>query len=102
MTARENRPTEGAVHEIPAKASAPSVTALSREFTDGYEIGFEHGQTAGRQQLEDEWKGRLEVSAAIAAQVSRMGPADELEERRGRPERAAAARALWADRGIAQ
>ena len=101
MSARENRPTEGAVHEIPAKASAPSVTALSREFTDGYEKGFEHGQTAGRQQLEDEWKGRLEVSAAIASAIARMGPADELEERRGRPERAARLRQIMADRGIA-
>ena len=71
------------------------------EWVDGYERGYEHGTAHGREQLEAEWHARAEVSAAIAQQIARMGPYDELEERRGRPERAAAARALWAERGIA-
>ena len=93
--------TPKGAHEIPAPASAPSVAALSREFVDGYGSGWQGGVAAGRQQAEDEQRGRGAVSAAIAQQVARMGPADELEERRGRPERAARLRQIMADRGIA-
>jgi len=70
------------------------------EWVDGYERGYEHGTAHGREQLEAEWHARAEVSAAIAQQIARMGPADELEERRGRPERAARLRQIMADRGI--
>ncbi|MBO1751716.1 hypothetical protein J4G33_07870 [Actinotalea sp. BY-33] len=55
----------------------------------------------GRRQLEEEWRGRLEVSQAIARQIAQHGPLDELEDRRGRPERAAAHRRLMAERGVA-
>lgn len=70
------------------------------EYLAGFEDGLVHGDAIGYQRAHDEWHARAEVSAAIAQQIARMGPYDELEERRGRPERAAAARALWADRGI--
>lgn len=72
----------------------------STEFIDGYGRGYQDGTDHGRQLEVDEQRGRGAVSAAIAAQVARMGPADELEERRGRPERAARLRQIMADRGI--
>jgi len=71
------------------------------EWLAGFEDGLVHGDAIGYQRAHDEWHAGAEVSAAIAQQIARMGPYDELEERRGRPERAAAARALWAERGIA-
>ena len=92
--------TPKGAHEIPTPASAPSVAALSREFIDGYGRGWQDGVAAGRQLADDEQRGRGAVSAAIAAQVARMGPADELEERRGRPEHAARLRQIMAERGI--
>lgn len=55
----------------------------------------------GRRQAEDEWRGRMEVSAAIARQIAERGPADALEMRRGRPERAERHRQLMRERGIA-
>ena len=73
---------------------------LSREYLEGYEDGLIHGDVIGYQRAHDEWHARAEVSAAIAQQVARMGPADELEIRRGRPERAARLRQIMADRGI--
>lgn len=73
---------------------------LSREFVDGFEYGYQYGVAAGRQEAEDEQRGRGAVSAAVAQQVARLGPADELEERRGRPEHAARLRQIMADRGI--
>lgn len=66
-----------------------------------YEAGLEHGIALGRQQVEDEWRGRMEVSAAIARQIAARGSYAELCERRGEPERAARQRALLAERGIA-
>ena len=113
--------TPKGAHEIPAKvsnvslpepthASADDTTddlwsrfynLPSTEYIDGYGRGWQDGVNHGRQQADDEQRGRGAVSAAIAAQVARMGPADELEERRGRPERAALLRQIMADRGIA-
>ena len=99
----EGRATSKACGPLPtvhALSGAGTHDALSREFVDGFEYGYQYGIAAGRQQAEDEQRGRGAVSAAIAAQVARMGPADELEERRGRPERAARLRQIMAERGI--
>jgi hypothetical protein len=68
----------------------------SAYYASGYIAGIDHG----RQQLEDEWRGRQEVSAAIARMVAEAGPWDELEDRRGRPASAAAHRRLMAERGV--
>lgn len=65
-----------------------------------YELGYRDGINAGRQQVEDEWHGRMAVSAAIARQIAEAGPLDELEELRGRPARAAAHRRLMVERGV--
>ena len=65
-----------------------------------YEDGFVHGVAAGRQQLEAEWFGRQEVSAAIARRMAKAGSFDALCEARGESERAARHRALMAERGI--
>ena len=70
------------------------------EYLEGLEDGLIHGDVIGYQRAHDEWHARAEVSAAIAQQVARMGPADELEARRGRPERAARLRQIMADRGV--
>ena len=89
-------PTHASADDTAADHNLPTV-----EYLEGYEEGLIHGDVIGYQRARDEWHARAEVSAAIAQQIARMGPYDELEERRGRPERAAAARALWAERGIA-
>ena len=65
-----------------------------------WEDGYVHGLTAGRRELEAEWSGRQEVSAAIARQMAASGPFDALCEARGEPERAARHRALMAGRGV--
>jgi len=65
-----------------------------------FEAGRAEGIEAGRRQLEDEWRGTYEVSAAVARQVAQRGPFDELAERRGQPERAARQRAILAERGV--
>ena len=92
--------TPKGAHEIPAPASAPIVAALSREFVDGVEYGYQYGVAAGRQQAEDEQRGRGAISAAIAAQMARLGSFADLCEARGELERAARSRQLLADRGI--
>jgi len=65
-----------------------------------YGLGYRDGIEAGRRQLEDEWRGTYEVSAAVARQVAQRGSFDELAERRGQPERAARQRAILAERGV--
>ena len=90
------------------RASLPQVTVarpirdfgLSREFVDGVEYGYQYGVAAGRQQAEDEQRGRGAISAAIAAQMARLGSFADLCEARGELERAARSRQLLADRGI--
>ena len=66
-----------------------------------YEYGFQHGIEHGRQQLEDEWRGTHEVSAAIARQIAEHGSYAELCERRGEPERAERQRQIVRERRIA-
>jgi len=65
-----------------------------------YQAGVEEGVRMGRQQVEDEWHGSLEVSAAIARQVAAQEPYSVLAKRRGQPERAARQRALLRERGV--
>ena len=65
-----------------------------------YESGIVYGIALGRQQIEDEWRGRMEVSGAIARMIAQAGPYDQLADKRGQHDRAAAARALLAERGI--
>lgn len=67
---------------------------------DVYALGYTDGIAAGRQQLEDEWRGLMEVSAAVARQVAEAGPFDELERYRGRPDRAERHVALLRSRGV--
>lgn len=76
---------------------APRARAIA---LDWWEAGYSEGVLAGRQQLEAEWFGRQEVSAAIARQMAKAGPLDALFEARGEPERAAMHRKRLADRGI--
>lgn len=66
-----------------------------------YEFGFQHGIEHGRKQLEDEWRGTHEVSAAIARMIAERGSYADLCERRGEPERAAEHRRTIRERGIA-
>lgn len=65
-----------------------------------YETGYQHGIERGRQQLEDEWRGTHEVSAAIARQIAEQGPYADLCERRGDYEAAERHRQLVRKRGI--
>lgn len=71
------------------------------EWLDGYERGYQDGTDHGRQLEVDEQRGRGAISAAIAAQMSRLGSFADLCEARGELERAARSRQLLADRGIA-
>ena len=88
----------GAGVEVPLlHRMSPRARAIA---LDWWEAGYSEGVLAGRQQADDEQRGRGAISAAIAAQVARLGPADELEERRGRPEHAARLRQIMAERGI--
>lgn len=56
----------------------------------------------GRRQVEDEWRGRLEVSKAIARQIAQAGPYDERARRRGEHQRADAHVATLRARGVIQ
>lgn len=66
-----------------------------------YEVGFQHGIDHGRQQLEDEWRGTHEISAAIARQIAEQGSYADLAERRGQLDRAERQRRIVRERGIA-
>lgn len=79
-----------------AKASPDTRAA----FLEVYEIGFLDGVSAGRRELEAEWRGRMEVSAAIARFIATQPSYAELAERRGQPERAARQRQILAERGV--
>ena len=103
MSARENRPTEGAVHEIPAPASTHSVadgSDITPEWLDGYEHGLIHGDPIGYQRAQDDFHARAEVSGAVAAQMAKLGSFADLCEARGEPARAARQRQILADREI--
>lgn len=66
-----------------------------------FQAGVEEGVRLGRQQSEDEWRGAMEVSAAIARQVAAREPFAVMADRRGQPERAERQRALLRERGVA-
>ncbi|MGY4642806.1 hypothetical protein [Cellulomonas sp. URHB0016] len=68
---------------------------------DWYEAGIVHGIAIGRQQVEDEWRGRMEVSAAVARMVAGAVPYAELCDRRGEHDRADRQRTILRDRGVA-
>jgi len=72
----------------------------STEYIDGYGRGWEDGAEHGRQLAEDEQRGRGAISAAVAAQMARLGSFADLCEARGEPARAARSRQTLADRGI--
>ncbi|OIQ84052.1 hypothetical protein GALL_341320 [mine drainage metagenome] len=65
-----------------------------------FEQGLVEGIARGRQQAEDEWRGVMTAGAAVARMVASAGPYDQLADRRGQHDRATAARALLAERGI--
>jgi hypothetical protein len=65
-----------------------------------YEAGYQHGIEHGRQQLEDEWRGAMEVSASVARFVAQNGSYADLCERRGETERAERQRRIVRERGI--
>jgi len=65
------------------------------------EAGRIEGDAIGYQRAHDEWHARAERSAAIVALVARQPSWADLCETRGEPEKAAAARALLIERGIA-
>jgi hypothetical protein len=54
----------------------------------------------GRKGLEDEWRGRQEVSAAIARQIATSGPYADLADKRGQHDRAERQRAILRARGV--
>jgi hypothetical protein len=58
------------------------------------------GIAEGRQQAEDEQRGRGAVSAAVAQMIAGTLPYADLADRRGQPERAARQRAILAARGV--
>lgn len=102
---REMRPARGASSNHVDDATTPIVlrdalTGLT-EAMGWYEAGIILGVTMGRQQIVDEWRGRMEAGAAVARMIASHGPYDELAERRVQPERAARQRAILRDRGIA-
>lgn len=98
VTANERRPA-GAASEAWRPEPIVLGDALD-EWIDWYQSGVEHGIAIGRQQVEDEWRGRQAVSAAIARQIASWGPYDELADRRGDHGRAQAQRRILAERGI--
>lgn len=95
VTANERRPAGAA-----SEADGPGFI-VSPGTIEWYEIGVLHGIGIGRQQVEDEWRGRQAVSAAIARQVAAWGPYEELAGRRGDHGRAQTQRRILAERGIA-
>jgi hypothetical protein len=80
-----------------ARADPQSRTA----YLDAYAVGYLDGLDAGRRELENEWRGLMGVSAAVARLIAEAGPYADLADRRGDHERAARHRALLAERGIA-
>ena len=116
MRANERRPAGAASEACGPESSLPdpvddrtddtiptlaAMTPHARVIALAYfEAGRAEGIEAGRRQLEDEWRGTYEVSAAVARQVAQRGSFDELAERRGQPERAARQRAILAERGV--
>jgi hypothetical protein len=100
---RLQAPTHDVTDDIPAPHE---LSARGWEIASAYlETGIVIGIGMGRQQLEDEWRGRMEVSAAIARQIATAGPWDELADRRaaagtGRPDQGALQRQILRDRGI--
>lgn len=117
---REQRPTSEALHPknqpgglrstvrhqafTVADAAIPAPNELSARgwaiASAYYQNGLLDGIEIGRQQIEDEWRGRQAVSAAIARQIASWGPYDQLAERRGDHERADVQRALLRERGV--
>lgn len=75
-------------------------TPIPLLWRDGYELGYMHGIDAGRQQADDEWRGRQEISVAIARMISQSTPYADLCDRRGEHDRARAQRTLLRDRGV--
>jgi hypothetical protein len=65
-----------------------------------YESGVVAGIAMGRKGLEDEWRGRQEVSAAIARQIATSGPYADLADKRGQHDRAERQRAILRARGV--
>lgn len=84
--------------DIPALDELPP---RGRQIVLAYvESVYAAGIAAGRQQVEDEQRGRGVVSAAIAQMIASTPPYAELAERRGQPERATRQRAILAERGV--
>ena len=107
MSANERRPAGAPSEACWPSLSLPEPTharednaPLTREYLDGYEIGVLHGIDIGRRELEAEWRGCQEVSAAIARMIAKAGPYDELAIRRGQPARAAAQVATLIRNGV--
>jgi len=86
-----------------AEPPAPTLDELpprGRQIVLSYvESVYAAGIAAGRQQVEDEQRGRGVVSAAIAQMIAGTPPYAELADRRGQPERAERQRAILAERG---
>ncbi|MCR6494235.1 hypothetical protein [Cellulomonas sp. P24] len=59
-----------------------------------------HGIAMGRQQVVDEWHAVRADGGRVARMIAQTEPYDQLADRRGQHDRAVAARALLAERGI--
>jgi hypothetical protein len=116
VSANERRPAGAPSETNSSKPSLPDTTHVvtcdiptldelsprGRDIASAYmESGVVVGISMGRQQIEDEQRGRMEVSAAIARQIATSGPWDVLAGLRGDHVRADAQRAILRDRGIA-
>jgi hypothetical protein len=90
--------------DLPGLVPVPPLESISPRARDvclaWYQAGLEDGVRLGRRQVEDEWRGAMTVSAAIARQVAAREPFAVLADRRGQPERAERQRALLRERGV--
>lgn len=101
--ARESRPGRGGSSDH-SNTTTPTVLADALDdLADAmgwYEAGIVYGITLGRQQVVDEWHAVRADGGRVARTLAASPSYAEMCERRGQPERAAAARALLAERGI--
>ena len=90
--------------DLPGLVPLPPLESMSPRAREvclaWYQAGVEDGVRIGRQQVEDEWRGAMTVSAAIARQVASREPYADLAERRGQHDRAERQRALLRERGV--
>lgn len=90
--------------DLPGMDSVPPLAAMSDRAASiclaWYQQGLEQGIAMGREQVENEWRGRMEVSAAVARQMADRPTYADLADRRGERDRAERQRTLLWARGV--